>query len=443
MKAKCTGAMALVWCAWLWACSGGPQEVVYEQQTDLETLDPQGQNIVFWYQHTGEREEALQELIADFNQTNRHGIAMRGEYMGRYGDIYNKMNVGIQSGSLAANLVVAYQNQALAYYQADGIVDITPYMDSPKWGLSPEERSDYVQAFLAQDNLGGVQVGFPPNRSMELLYYNVDWLRELGYDEPPATWDDFAALCRLAPEQPFSKNENPERSLGFLLDVDASRFAAMVFSRGGDLVDATGTAYALNSPEVKAVLELMQELARDDAIDIASERDGELNEFVTGQILFSQDSSSGLPFYKSGIEDSGLDFAWGVTHPPQTGARPVVDVYGASVSICASTPEKQLAAWLFLKWFTAPEQQARWVRASNYFPVRKTTAQALESYFEQNPHYAVAFGMLDYGKSEPTLAGYEQVRRQIQEAMIEAMEGGDIEQVVEELQRTANQTLEP
>ena len=238
MKAKC--AMTLVGCALLWAC-GGQQEAIDEQPTSLEALDPQGQQIVFWYQHTGLREDALQELIADFNQTNRYGIEMRGEYMGRYGDIYNKMNVGIQSGSLAASLVVAYQNQARAYYQADGIVDITPYMDSPKWGLSPEARSDYVQAFLEQDNLGGVQVGFPPNRAMELLYYNVDWLRELGYDGPPATWDDFAAMCRLAKEQPFSKNDNPARSLGFLLDVDASRFAAMVFSRGGDLVDATGT----------------------------------------------------------------------------------------------------------------------------------------------------------------------------------------------------------
>lgn len=439
---KLKSAMTLVWCALLGAC-GGSQEVVYEQQTSVEALDPQGQKVVFWYQHTREREEALQALIADFNQTNRYGIEVRGEYVGRYGDIYNKMNVGIQSGSLAANLVVAYQNQALAYYQADGIVDITPYMDSPKWGLSPEERGDYVEAFLEQDNVGGVQIGFPPNRSMELLYYNFDWLRELGYDEPPATWDDFAAMCRLAKEQPFSKNEDPARSLGFLLDVDASRFAAMVFSRGGDLVDATGTTYALDSPEAKAVLELIQELAQDGAIHIAGERDAELNEFVTGQVLFSQDSSSGLPFYKSGIEDSGLVFEWGVTHPPQTGSRPVVDVYGASVSICAGTPEKQLAAWLFLKWFTAPEQQARWVRASNYFPVRQSTARELESYFEENPHYGVAFGMLEYGKSEPTIAGYEQVRRLIQEAMVEAIEGGDIEQVVEELQRAANLTLEP
>ena len=438
---KLKNGIAGVLCAALSAC-GGEQETTQEQQTDIETLNPEGQEVVFWYQHTREREEALQKLIADFNQRNSQGISVRGEYVGRYGDIYNKMNVGIQSGSIAASLVVAYQNQAMAYYQADGIVDIMPYMNSPKWGFSPEERQDYVQAFLRQDNVGGAQIGFPPNRSMELLYYNLDWLRELGYDKPPANWDEFAKMCRLAKQRPFSKSKDTSRSLGFLFDIDTSRLAAMVFSRGGDLVNADGTAYLLDSPEVKAALELMRELLAAGVIDVAGEQDAELNEFVTGQILFSQDSSSGLPFYKSGIEDSGLDFEWGVTHPPQTGDTPVVDIYGASVSICTSTPELQLAAWLFLKWLTAPEQQARWVRASNYFPVRKSTAKELQGYFAENPHYGAAFSMLDYGKSEPTIASYQQVRRLIQKAMVEAIEGGNMEQVLADLQLAANKTIE-
>ena len=53
-----------------------------------------------------------------------------------------------------------------------------------------------------------------------------------------------------------------------------------------------------------------------------------------------------------------------------------------------------MAAWLFLKWFTSPEQQARWVRASNYFPVRRSTAAQLAGYFEENPRYGKAYGFL-------------------------------------------------
>ena len=91
---------------------------------------------------------------------------------------------------------------------AMGALSIFAYMNSPKWGLSADEKSDFIQSFLEQDFIGGVQVGFPPNRSLEVFYYNVDWLRELGFDSPPRTWDEFAQMCRLARDNPFSRSED-------------------------------------------------------------------------------------------------------------------------------------------------------------------------------------------------------------------------------------------
>ena len=104
-----TFCLFLVVCLW---CCGG-QETAEEpaQQTNVETLDPSGQQVTFWYQHTRERETALQELIAEYNEKNEHGIVVKGEYAGTYSNIYNKMVVGIQGNALPS-LVVAYQNQA-------------------------------------------------------------------------------------------------------------------------------------------------------------------------------------------------------------------------------------------------------------------------------------------------------------------------------------------
>ncbi len=407
---------------------------------DLEEVDPQGQEVVFWYQHTLQREDALLQLIEEFNQKNPHQIQVRGEFAGNYGDIYNKMLVALQGGALP-QLVVAYQNQALAYYQADGVVDLTPYINSSQWGLDPAAQKDYIQAFMVQDRMQGVQVGFPPNRSMEVFYYNVDWLRELGYDGPPRTWDKFAQMCRRAKAQPFSKVEKKDLCLGFLLEADASRLASMVFGRGGDLMNPEKTAYTLNTPQARAALKLMQELIGDGAVELLGEEFGDQNRFVQGQVLFAMRSSSGLPNFKRGIEDSGVAFEWGVGSPPYVGERPVVNVYGASVSVCRTTPAQQLAAWLFVRWFTEPAPQARWVRASNYFPVRKSTARELEEYFAENPHYKTAYQLLDYGKSEPAVAGYQQVRRLIGDAMVESADGADVEKTLARLEREANKTL--
>ena len=407
---------------------------------DLESLDPRGQPVVFWYQHQRAREQALLEMIAEFNRTNPHGIGVRGEFAGSYGDIYNKMVVGLQGGSVA-DLVVAYQNQAREYLLADGIVDLTPYMTSPRWGLSEAESADYVQAFLRQDRIGGRQIALPPNRSIEVLYYNIDWLRELDAGGPPATWEKFAHLCRGARDRPFSGSPVETRSLGFVLDEDASRAASMTFSRGGDFLDPEGTSYRLDTPEMTASLRLMQDLVAEGAVELMGEAYGDQTAFNVGESLFMLRSTSGLPFVQEGVA-SGAGFDWGVTAPPQAGPEPVVNFYGASVSVCRTTPERQLAAWLFLKWFTEPPQQARWVKASNYFPVRKSTRPLLAEYLEKNPRYASAYQLLEYGKAEPSLPGYEAVRRLISSTVVKVVQGADVESSLRRLQREADATLE-
>lgn len=429
-------AWGLAWLVGACGSASAPQA-----QKNPDAVDPQGQTVVFWYQHTRERETALQEMVAQFNQGNPHGIQVKGEYAGTYSHIYNKMLVGLQGGSLP-QLVVAYQNQAQVYYSADGVVDLEPYLKSAKWGLSPEARADYIESFLEQDRMRGVLMAFPPNRSMEILYYNADWLRELGSDRPPKSWEEFARMCRQAKAQPFSKATNPQRSVGYLLDVDASRLAAMVFSRGGDFMNPAQTAYTFDQPEIRAALQLLVELEKDGAVEVLTEPNGDTREFGSGQLLFAIGSSSGLPFMKKAV-NSGAKFAWGVGAVPYEGDHPMVNVYGASVALCRTTPEQQLAAWLFLKWFTEPDQQARWVRASGYFPARRSTAAGLAGYFAENPNFQAAYALLDYGRTEPTAPGYETVRRLIQNAMVDAMDGAQLDPLLSRLSKAANATLEP
>lgn len=434
----CLG-LSVVGALLLSACGDDPRQKVPDAAPDL--IDPTGQEIVFWYQHMRIREEALQGMIARFNADNPHGIRLRGEYAGDYGDIYNKMVVGLQGGSLP-DLLVAYQNQALEYYTADGIADLRPYMTSTKWGLSAEEQADFVAAFMRQDQTReGVQTGLPPNRSIEVLYYNADWLQELGADGPPQTWDDFARLCRAARDQPFSGNNNQSRSLGFILDEDASRLASMVFSRGGDFLNAEGDSYTLDTPEAAASLQLMKQLVADGSAEMMGEAYGDQSAFNVGECLFILRSTSGLPYVQEGV-DSGVGFAWDVAAPPHSTTEPVVNFYGASISIGRTTAERQLAAWLFLKWFTEPEQQAQWVQASNYFPARKSTGDLLTDYFAANPRYHAAYKLLEYGAPEPAIAGYEAVRRMISKAVVQVVQGGKIAPALQRLQREANATIE-
>ena len=134
-------------------------------------VDPSGQTVIFWHQHTRAREEALLQIIDEFNSTNEYGITVEASYQGSYNDIFNKM-LAVLNTSDAPNVVVAYQNQAATYQLAEGLADMNPMIQSPKWGLSEEEQADFFPGFWAQDvfpTYGNARLGFPPNRSMEVL----------------------------------------------------------------------------------------------------------------------------------------------------------------------------------------------------------------------------------------------------------------------------------
>ncbi|MCK4976065.1 MAG: extracellular solute-binding protein, partial [Anaerolineales bacterium] len=156
-------------------------------------VDPSGQTVVYWHQHSRSREEALNAMVEEFNATNEWGITVEAEFQGGYGDIFNKMLAVINTTD-APNLVVAYQNQSATYQLGEGMQDMTGMVNSPKWGLTEEEKKDFFKGFYGQDVFtifGNQRLGFPPNRSMEVMYYNIEWLEELGYDAPPATPEEF------------------------------------------------------------------------------------------------------------------------------------------------------------------------------------------------------------------------------------------------------------
>lgn len=413
-------------------------------QRDYETVDPSGQTVVFWHQHGGVREAGLQAIVERFNAQNPYGITVVAEYQGSYPEVFQKMLLLIGTPD-APNLVVAYQDQAAAYQFADGLIDIRTFLDSERWGFDPEDEADFFASFIASDvnpAFDGQLLGFPPNRSIEVMYYNADWIAEMGFDGPPTTPAAFAEQACAAAERGFSGSVTGVSSLGYELTLDASRFASWTFAFGGDVFDPSSNRYTFDSPAAIAAMTFLQDLFERGCADIVTERFGDQTNFGLGQTSFTVGSSSALPFYRNAIE-AGADFAWSVGAVPHTTPEPVMNVYGASVSITSGhSAEAEVATWLFVRYFTGPEAQATWARASNYFPVRASVAQELESYFEEEPAYEAAFRLLPYGVSEPAAPGYAFVRDLVAAAMGAIVDGADVESTLQTVTLEANRILD-
>ena len=113
-------------------------------------VDPTGQKIAFWHNHTRGRQQALQAIVQEFNRSNPYRVTVIQEHQGRYEDIFHTV-LGVLNTPEVPDLVVAYQNQAATYQLGGALLDLTSLVNSPKWGLSQEEQQDFFPAFFHQD----------------------------------------------------------------------------------------------------------------------------------------------------------------------------------------------------------------------------------------------------------------------------------------------------
>ena len=408
----------------------------------LAGIDPSGQTVVYWHQHSGDRETQLNGMVDDFNTNNPWGITVDASNQGGYGDIYQKMIAGIAAGEVP-NLVVAYQNQAATYQLDDALTDMNVYVNDAQWGFNAAEQADFFQGFFNQDinpQFDNERLGFPPNRSMEALYVNLDGLAELGYDAPPTSWTEFKDMA-------CAWTNSADGRMGYSVRTDASFVAAATFALGGNIFDYENDEYVFNSEPTVYALQVMQDLISEGCANRIAEQYGDQNDFARQVNLFYVGSTSGLPFIASAIKESeNGEFNWNVAPIPygDLGAmEPTQNIYGASVSIPKTTPEAELAAWLFVRWMSEPEQQALWATISNYFPVRASAAAALTDYMAENPQYAAAFDLLGSTKAEPPVAGYDVVRDMVEEqAFFAILDGADAQSTLDDITNQANEVYQ-
>ncbi|MBX3084995.1 MAG: extracellular solute-binding protein [Anaerolineae bacterium] len=398
-------------------------------------IDPKGAKVTWWHNHTGAREDAVKAATEAFNKGNPWGITVEPINKGSYPVIYQAMLAGLQTGEIP-QLTVAYQNQAATYQNAKALVDLDAFVKDPVLGFGKDLTDDFFQGFLASDvnpQFGNQRLGMTVYRSMESLYYNVDALTKLGYTAPPKTWDEFKEMsCKFVKEGLGTD--------GYQVRTDASFVAAAAFAQGGDIYDAAADTFTYDTPEVKVMPQVMQDMIAEGCAKVITENFGDQNSFIAGNALFYTGSSSGIPFVADGIAKAPTQFAFDIAPIPYKDA-PVQDVYGASVSIPVTTREQELAAWLFVRWFDEPDQQAAWAAASNYFPVRKSTASGLTDVFTKIKAFQSAFDLLGSTKAEPPIAGYDPVRALASAALNNVLDGASVDEEFAKLNEEANKVL--
>ena len=392
-----------------------------------EDLD--GVEVEFWHVWSRGTGEAIEAMAADFSATNEYGITVAPINQTGYSEQFTAMNAAINTGDLP-DVVVGYNNQYLAWDSAgDVIEDLNPYVNNPSFGFTAEEFADFYPAIWASDSVGDEQLGTPAQRSGAYYFYNYTWAQELGFDNPPTTPAEFKEqACASAEANNADADPDKHGTGGVFFTASASTIAGWVWAFGGE-VEIPGEGYSIDTPEMLEAITYWHELLSE-GCSWTPEATYPNPEFAARLGLFFGSSIAGLPYQTGDFADAGNDDVWGPIAYPTVGGTPVVDIYGPSFAMVSSTPEEQLASWLFMKWFTEPENQAKWIEASAYYPTRASALDLLGDYMESNDKWTDSLAYIEYGKVEPRFESYQSVRYAIQDAIVQiAQEGFTADQI--------------
>jgi ABC-type glycerol-3-phosphate transport system substrate-binding protein len=359
--------------------------------------------------------------VKKFNETNGKGITVTALNQGNYTQLYQKTLGAIQAGSLP-ELAHAYESFVADYMKADVVVDLGPYKDSVKNGLTKASQDDIYKGYYDTNTFPQYQnrlLSWPFTKSLAVMYVNEDVLREIG-KPVPKSWDEFEATVTAATKKDTAGKTT---RYGFALNKDASYFNAQVYARGGSLMAADNKTVAWNGKEGLAVVQMYDRMTKNGTAYVPTGFDFQ-NDFAAGKLAFFLASTSTVPFIKD--LEAKAPFKWSIQNFPQADQAKAKTVqFGANVAILKSTPEKQLASWLFIKWFTETDQSAQFATTSYYMPVRKTAAdsQVLKDYWAKVPQGKQGFDLIGISSPEPNVRGQQEIRDVIFNMLTEVSTG--------------------
>ena len=380
-----------------------------------ETSDLRGLKLQFWYvAQVGDAVGVLPALVSEFNKSNSWGMRVEIVAFDSPGLLSERVRNTLFSGKLP-DVLAGYSYQLTSWDKnAKILVDLNPYLEDFVWGLSVENQADFYPSFWQQVS-PGKRLGIPLHRNVLGLYYNQTWAKELGYTKPPNTSQEFEKQACAAAKK------NGDGTGGWMITSETSTLVGWMYAFGGSLVNPDGKGYHIDTPQNQQALTFLKGLQTQGCSWMTTSLYPHA-EFAERRALFMVGSTAGLDSQSAAFQTAGNHDQWTVFPFPEefNSSAPfvssVVIAHGPDLAITTSTPERQLAAWLFARWLISPEVQSRWLRVDGTIPLRATTLDLLSDYAKTHLQWNSLAGLLDKVRSEPAFASWEIVRWVISDA---------------------------
>ncbi len=334
-------------------------------------LDPKSPvTITMWHNYGGQMQSTMDELVDQFNDTigREKGIIVSVTAISAFKDVEANLKM-IAGGDPGApempDITVAYPKTAL-FLTKEGLLT---ELDGQ---FTKDELDAYLPQFIEEGRLpDGKLYVFPIAKSTEVLFVNQTLFDRFAADTGVTleSLSTFEGIAKAAAK--FAQWNDDDTRFFYTADSWFSIAQVGTAQMGETFIEPeklrTDTAAFGRVWDVSALPAIQGGYAVSDGYS------SDLSK--TGEIICSTGSTAGILFYGDSVTypDNTIEAVeyTVLPFPVFEGGEKVALQRGAGMVVAKSTPQKEYAAALFLKWLTQPEQNMRFVSSTGYLPVTK------------------------------------------------------------------------
>lgn len=386
--------------------------------------------IEVWHTYSDSYETWFQEVTDKFNETHEN---IHVTLQLQPGDQYEaKVMAAAKSGTLP-NIIRSQAVNMTTYASQDMLVDLNDYIYNEEVGYPNFDEDINPGLATLYDQWDGARYAIPLFMGGNVFFYNKTMFDELGL-EPPTKWSEVEAVATAVSE----KIGKP--GFGFQVMVDG--FMEMLIQDGGQVVDVETNTVEFDSDIAKDRIAWYQDLLDKGVARLVGDDKHFTNPFANGDVGCYVALSGNLGYLTQAVGDK---FELGVAPLPQEGPVQFVSLSEPIFAITKSTPEEELASWIFLNYLLSPEVNADCASVFGGLPATESAINTdlYQQFLQENPVAQAVLAEKDAFGYVPAIDGFYDVRTSLDRALEEIFLGiSDPDTALATAKTTAQQAID-
>jgi multiple sugar transport system substrate-binding protein len=391
------------------------------------------------FSHGPEESGTFRQQIQEFNRLHEGEIEVRYREMpADTGQYFEQLRTEFQAGGGEIDVISGDVTWPARFAAQGWISDLSKL-------FTPETREQYLPYTVESNTYEGAVYGVPWFTDAGMLYYRKDLLEESGISEPPKTWDKLKEQARKVQKDSGTK-------FGYVFqgaDYEGGVVNGLeyIWTSGGDMLDPRDlNEVVVGSEQTLEGLRIELSMVTDGVAPKAVSSYKELESytsFVGEDAVFMRNWPFAYALSTDPSQSRIRPEQIGVTTLPVAaeGDHTYSGLGGWNLFISAAS-RNQDAAWTFIQYLSAPEQQRTRALRGSYLPTLESLYED-DEVLETVPILALGKEAIQNARPRPASPSYHEMSLEMSEQFNALLRGDSSpEEVASTLQEQLTNIVE-